>query len=155
MGINFACQSVLENKGAALRTHLNELGRMAGELGELPVSQPPPMLTERLRAGGDEVESIAAHVDQWLRRTEVGLPVRLNGAGPCSRVPKIPSSVATGSDRGWLQRSPNCGASGASPPAGALCLASAKVGQRDSRLKAWSQSDRLMKAVMPPRLMIS
>jgi lysine-N-methylase len=79
MGINFACQSVLENKGATLTTHVNDLGRMAGELGELPVSQPPPMLTERLRAGGDEVESITAHIDQWLRRTDLGLPLRLDG----------------------------------------------------------------------------
>lgn len=79
MGINFACQSVLENKGAALPSHLNDLRRMAGELGELPVSQPPPMLTDRIRAGGDEVESLTARIDQWLRRTDLGLPLRLDG----------------------------------------------------------------------------
>ena len=49
MGINFACQSVLENKGAELRTHVDELRRMAQSIPELEEGQ-PPRLTERLRA---------------------------------------------------------------------------------------------------------
>src|SRR4029453_9813761 len=46
MGINFACQSVLENKGAELRSHQSDLRKMAAQLPEVSGgSPPPPMLT--------------------------------------------------------------------------------------------------------------
>ena len=80
-GLNFACQSVLENKGAELRTHAKELGRMAGELAELHAgaAAPPPMLTQRLRASHSEEKSLVEHVDHWLQRDDLGLPGRIDG----------------------------------------------------------------------------
>lgn len=81
MGINFACQSVLENKGMELPTHVPELERMVrrGGLTEVNVAAPPPMLTDRLRASTPEEQSLIDRVDRWLRRTDVGLPPRLDG----------------------------------------------------------------------------
>ncbi len=81
MGISFACQSVLENKGAQLRTHIGELQRMAGRLDELSEAPPEaaPLLTDKLRASPAEADSLVSHVDRWLRRTDVPLAVRLDG----------------------------------------------------------------------------
>ena len=79
-GLNFACQSVLENKGAELRTHSRELSRMAGELEELK-STPAllPMLAPRLHARRAEERSLIEHIDEWLQRDELGLPLCLDG----------------------------------------------------------------------------
>src|SRR5262245_35657437 len=81
MGINFACQSVLENKGAELRTHSGELSRMTAALPELERTPPPPMLSGQLRATPREADSLADHIDRWLRRSDLegGLPVRIDG----------------------------------------------------------------------------
>jgi lysine-N-methylase len=85
MGISFACQSVLESKGAELKSHATDLGRMAGELAELRGMTSgtggggPPMLTGRLRASEREASALTGHVDRWLRRADVRLPVRLDG----------------------------------------------------------------------------
>jgi lysine-N-methylase len=79
-GLNFACQSVLENKGAELRTHGRELSRMAGELEELKLTlAPPPILAQRLWARKAEERSLIEHVDEWLQGDAVDLPVRLDG----------------------------------------------------------------------------
>lgn len=79
MGLNFACQSVLENKGAELKSHVQDLGRMAGELDEFRQISGAPLLTDRLRAEPREVESLITHINRWLQRSEVGLPLRLDG----------------------------------------------------------------------------
>lgn len=79
MGINFACQSVLENKGADLRTHNNDLGRMGGLLAELHAPSAPPRLDDSLRASMREVESLTRHIDDWLRLTDLSLSIRLDG----------------------------------------------------------------------------
>jgi hypothetical protein len=79
MGINFACQSVLENKGAELQSHQRDLRKMAAQLPELETTTPPPMLTESLRATQREVDSLDKHIDQWLRDTSLSLATRLDG----------------------------------------------------------------------------
>ena len=79
MGINFACQSVLENKGAELRSHVNELSRMAGALAEVNVAANPPMLTDRLRASKREEQAMIRNLDAWLQRDDVDLQTRLDG----------------------------------------------------------------------------
>jgi lysine-N-methylase len=67
-GLNFACQSVLENKGTDLKSHAMELGRMAGALEELQRgATQPPLLTDRLRASKQEEDSLIDHIDAWLR----------------------------------------------------------------------------------------
>ncbi len=85
-GLNFACQSVLENKGADLKSHAPELGRMAGALEELQRGRAtvggPPMLTDRLRASRKEENSLIDHIDQWLRPSgerQVDLSRRIDG----------------------------------------------------------------------------
>jgi lysine-N-methylase len=83
MGLNFACQSVLENKGAGLPSHSRELMRMASALPELAPDEgrafAAPMLTDSLRASAAEVEAIASRLDRWLRREEASLGVRVDG----------------------------------------------------------------------------
>lgn len=78
-GINFACQSVLENKGAALPSHGPELKRMAAAIDELAAPAGPPMLTDKLRASVRETESLIQHLDHWLKRIELPLMLRLDG----------------------------------------------------------------------------
>jgi lysine-N-methylase len=85
MGLNFACQSVLENKGAELRAHMKDLARQAGLTPEVAQRIPPPMLNDRLRATDDEVDAITGRIDRWLRRHDddaddaVSLNARLDG----------------------------------------------------------------------------
>jgi len=79
MGINFACQSVLENKGAALDTHLKDVQRMAQQLPEIEPTGREPMLTPALRASIAEVQAIESRVDAWLQRGDVSLSDRLEG----------------------------------------------------------------------------
>lgn len=77
-GLNFACQSVLENKGAELRSHSSELRRMAGELEELRTPSQPPMLAQRLRASAEEEQSLIEHIDDFLSRSDIDLPSRID-----------------------------------------------------------------------------
>lgn len=79
MGLNFACQSVLENKGAALKSHVPELKRMAGSLPEVEPASRPPMLTRKLRAESKEVQALVGRIDRWLARTDLDLATRLDG----------------------------------------------------------------------------
>jgi Fe-S-cluster containining protein len=83
-GLSFACQSVLENKGADLKSHASEVGRMAGALGELQKGRAagPPMLTDRLRASQKEEESLVQHIDDWLgggSDADIDLSRRIDG----------------------------------------------------------------------------
>ncbi len=79
MGINYACQSVLENKGKALQAHVNDLERMAKSLPEVESLAQAPMLTAKLRASSREVQAISSRIDQWLRRSDVDLQTRIDG----------------------------------------------------------------------------
>jgi lysine-N-methylase len=79
MGLSFACQSVQENKGAALRTHTGDLGRMAAELGELRPKAGPPLLARGLPAEAREVKATQEKLGAWMRRTEIPLALRLDG----------------------------------------------------------------------------
>ena len=79
MGINYACQSVLENKGTSLRSHVNELRRMSSQLPELNVKAPLPLLTDRLRMSQRELEVLTSRIDRWLRDDDHALSVRLDG----------------------------------------------------------------------------
>lgn len=79
MGINFACQSVLENKGAGLKSHVRDLKRMARSLPEVIPAARPPMLTRTLRAQASEVIALTRHADRWLTRDDLDLATRLDG----------------------------------------------------------------------------
>lgn len=78
-GLNFACQSVLENKGAELKSHGQELRRMAGELDELNAPAQPPLLTQRLRASAKEEQALIDHIDAWLSRDDLDFALRIDG----------------------------------------------------------------------------
>jgi len=78
-GINFACQSVLENKGAELSTHRPELMRMASEMAEMSRRMPPPMLNDDLRAVEQEAAALKRQADAWLADRTVDLNARLDG----------------------------------------------------------------------------
>jgi lysine-N-methylase len=79
MGINFACQSVLENKGAELPSHRAELMRMAGELAEMSKQLPPPMLNDDVRAVEMEPAALMRNADHWLANRDIDLSTRLDG----------------------------------------------------------------------------
>jgi lysine-N-methylase len=81
MGINFACQSVLENKGAELPSHAGELRRMMDSLPEVSQPSQSPMLNGSLRASSSEAQALVSAIDQWLRRSDLNLNVRLDGLG--------------------------------------------------------------------------
>lgn len=79
IGLNFACQSVLENKGAGLATHSAELRRMLAAVPEASTRGPMPLLTKALRADAVEVAAVTNVIDGWLARNDVELNVRLDG----------------------------------------------------------------------------
>ncbi|MCZ6835328.1 MAG: YkgJ family cysteine cluster protein [Planctomycetota bacterium] len=79
MGLNFSCQSVLENKGAALNSHVQDLKRMGSHLPEVTPAQRPPMLTRKLRASAKEIKAITNGLDRWLTKTDLDLNTRLDG----------------------------------------------------------------------------
>jgi lysine-N-methylase len=77
VGVSFACASVLANKGASLGSHLPEVRRMAGEVGELAPAR--TLLDARTEATPDEAECAAEAVDRWLRDAAVPFAVRADG----------------------------------------------------------------------------
>lgn len=79
VGLNFACQSVLENRGAALATHSTEVAQLAAALPEAAPTGRPPLLTERLRAETGELRALVAVLDGWMSRDDVRIDVRLEG----------------------------------------------------------------------------
>lgn len=79
MGINFACGSVLESKGAALGTHRAELLRMVERAPETVDRPVPVALADGLQASAEEVDAVVRGCDAWIRRSEVPLVLRLDG----------------------------------------------------------------------------
>ncbi|MCA9284230.1 MAG: YkgJ family cysteine cluster protein [Phycisphaerales bacterium] len=79
VGLNFACQSVLENKGAALSSHVPDIARLAALVPEAAPTGRPPLLTPRLRASDAEAAALVAVLDGWMARAEVPIDVRLEG----------------------------------------------------------------------------
>lgn len=76
-GLNFACQSVRANKGAALSSHRNDLVRALRAIPEANVKA-PPRLSRKLRAEQDEVNAIGQALDKWLAAS-VSVRVRFDG----------------------------------------------------------------------------
>lgn len=78
VGISFACQSVRENRGAALGSHLESL---RGFQSTLPEASRPSVvrLAGRLEARREEMESLMGAVEAWLVRPDVAFDRRLDG----------------------------------------------------------------------------
>ncbi|MBL9141840.1 MAG: YkgJ family cysteine cluster protein [Phycisphaerae bacterium] len=77
VGLSFACQSVLRNKGAALPSHLREVRTLAEQVPELVSSR--TLLVRGIAAEPEEVQAFSEAVDRWLRNTETPMAVRLDG----------------------------------------------------------------------------
>ncbi len=78
-GLSFACQSVRENKGAALSTHLAELERMSADIPETRRATDTILLADGLHAKSGELACIESVVDMWFSRTDITLRDRWDG----------------------------------------------------------------------------
>lgn len=79
VGISFACQSVRENKGAELRSHLVEVDRMSRGVPETRVATYSAMLADALSAKEGELDALRLALDRFLAREDVVLRDRLDG----------------------------------------------------------------------------
>lgn len=78
VGVNFACQSVQENKGASLRAHRDEIKRMFASIPEVGRGR-MPLLDATHRAEAVEVAALTNAIDGWLARRDLPIGVRLDG----------------------------------------------------------------------------
>lgn len=78
-GLSFACQSVRENRGAELRTHLAEVDRMSRDLPETRLATYGAMLADAMGAKEAELETLAVLLDRFLSRGDVTLRDRFDG----------------------------------------------------------------------------
>ena len=79
IGISFACQSVRENKGAELRSHLEEVHRMSQGVPETRLATAPPDLADAMRAKDGEVDALAQLLDRHLARGDLTMRDRFDG----------------------------------------------------------------------------
>lgn len=79
VGLSFACQSVRENKGSELRSHLREVDRMSHALPETRLATYSAMLTDRLHAKDGELDALRMQLDRLLAREDVVLRDRFDG----------------------------------------------------------------------------
>ena len=79
VGISFACQSVRENKGAELRSHLVEVDRMSRSVPETRVATHRAFLADALAAQDGELDALAAILDKFLSRSDIVLRDRFDG----------------------------------------------------------------------------
>ncbi len=79
IGISFACQSVRENKGAELRTHLREVDRMSFSLPETRATTYSAMLADTLSAKEGELDALRMTLDRFLAREDVVMRDRFDG----------------------------------------------------------------------------
>jgi lysine-N-methylase len=79
VGLSFACQSVRENKGAELRSHLPEIDRMSRALPETRVATHRPMLADAMGAQDGELDALTLALDRMLAREDLVLRDRFDG----------------------------------------------------------------------------
>ncbi|MDA1008534.1 MAG: YkgJ family cysteine cluster protein [Planctomycetota bacterium] len=76
-GLNFACQSVQDNKGAHPFSHLADLQRMVDDAPESTAQGKSVALSHRLAAEGNEVESLRTALIEWLARGPMSVSTRV------------------------------------------------------------------------------
>ena len=79
VGISFASQSVRENKGAELRTHLAEIDRMSRVIPHTRIATYSAMLGDALAAKEGELDALAQVLDAYLSRDSVVMRDRFDG----------------------------------------------------------------------------
>lgn len=84
VGISFACQSVRENRGAALGSHLEELRLFQRSID---AAERPSVvrLSSRFEASRTEVDALMLAVDGWLANRKIPLSTRLDGLAWCAQ----------------------------------------------------------------------
>ncbi|MBM4112206.1 MAG: YkgJ family cysteine cluster protein [Phycisphaerae bacterium] len=78
VGISFACQSVRENRGAALGSHLEDLRRFQRNLPQAQRAS-RVRLAGSLDASDEEVHAVTSELASWLERDDVPFRERLDG----------------------------------------------------------------------------
>ena len=79
VGISFACQSVRENKGAELRSHLAEIDRMSRGVPETRLATYSAMLADAMGAKEGELDALARLLDSHLAREDLTMRDRFDG----------------------------------------------------------------------------
>ncbi len=79
VGISFACQSVRENKGAELRTHLREVDRMSRSVPETRLATYSALLADTMPAKEGELDALRMTLDRLLAREDLVLRDRFDG----------------------------------------------------------------------------
>jgi hypothetical protein len=79
IGISFACQSVRENKGAELRSHLSEIDRMTRGVPETRLATYTAMLADAMGAKDGELDALAQLLDRHLAREDLTMRDRFDG----------------------------------------------------------------------------
>jgi lysine-N-methylase len=79
VGLSFACQSVRENKGAELRSHVAEVDRMTREIPETRLATYTAMLADAMGAKDGELDMLAQSLDAYLARGDLTLRDRFDG----------------------------------------------------------------------------
>ena len=79
VGLSFACQSVRENKGAELRSHLREVDRMSVAIPETRLATYSAMLSDKLHAKEGELDALRMQLDRLLAREDLVLRDRFDG----------------------------------------------------------------------------
>ncbi|MSR28553.1 MAG: YkgJ family cysteine cluster protein [Phycisphaerales bacterium] len=78
MGVSFACQSVVENKGALVNTQVGEAQRVARGVPEALASAPPAPIARGVPSQRGEVEALERGMVEWIARP-LPLSIRLDG----------------------------------------------------------------------------
>ena len=79
VGISFACQSVRENKGAELRTHIREVDRMSQSVPETRAATYSAMLADAMSAKEGELDALRMTLDRLLAREDLVMRDRFDG----------------------------------------------------------------------------
>ena len=79
VGISFACQSVRENKGVELRTHMREVDRMSQSVPETRAATYSAMLADAMSAKEGELDALRMTLDRLLAREDLVMRDRFDG----------------------------------------------------------------------------
>ncbi len=81
VGLSYACPSMINNRGADIASHTEDVRRMARLLPELHQGKTRPvMLTSRLAASREEEDAVARAFERLFGRVDLPMANRLDGA---------------------------------------------------------------------------
>jgi len=81
VGLSYACPSMINNRGAELSSHTEEVRRMARLVPEVRRARPRRvMLNARIEATGDEEQAVVRAMERLMGRVDLPMVERLDGA---------------------------------------------------------------------------